>query len=143
MEKLQVPKDCKVQVDVGWLLTLRDEVNRLLLDAGDKDKNEKPSNPTSIGDWFRALDPDFRRVQWGEELFNFSPRAAKAVQALCKNYIDGDTGLSSKELREAAGSVGDRTRDIFKEEAGISSAWGTMVQRRGTRFHIVPPEAKS
>lgn len=67
--------------------------------------------------------PGYRTVVWRGETYSFGPGQAGAVERLWKAWEAGTPDVPDAELLEAAESVGQRLRDVFKN----SGAWDTII----------------
>ena len=108
----------------------------------DIDSFNESEGENSIDEWFTHND-DFTLVTWGElgdDWPPFSNRASKAVRKLYQATKKA-IGVSPKELRDAAGSMSDEVRDVFKMSGNTyHPAWKTMIIRIGTEYWIAKPE---
>lgn len=78
---------------------------------------------------------DFRSVCWYGRDYTFTPTQAACVKALWEAWEDGLPGLGQEAVLEAAGSVGNRLRDIFRERGTAHPAWGTFITTARKGFY--------
>ncbi len=79
---------------------------------------------------------DFRSVHWFGTDYAFTATQAAAIKLLWEAWEDGTPDVGQETLLEAAGSSGNRLRDVFKD----NPAWQALVvsASRGT-FRLTEP----
>lgn len=72
---------------------------------------------------------DYRTCTWHGADFAFTPTQAKVIGVLWEAAENGVPDVSQETLLEAAGSEGNRLRDVFRN----NPAWGTLIVAGATR----------
>jgi hypothetical protein len=67
--------------------------------------------------------PDFRSLRWRRREYPFTERQAPVVKLLWDAWEDGAPDVGTATLLTAAGTTGDRLRDVFQD----NEAWGTII----------------
>jgi hypothetical protein len=82
---------------------------------------------------------DFRSVFWYGAKYAFTSTQAACVKILWEHWERETPIIGEPELLDAAGSGGEKLKDVF--EKGKHPAWGTMIvsARKGT-FRLQEPE---